>query len=91
MTGDTRPLIQAFLESDVPNAPVSIGLAFMPLAEIADADGTVTDASVEVRSHVTLYLKGGGEIPQGGEVYVKLVYQEELLKLQIYKQHQVHH
>ena len=43
---DTRPLIQAFLEGDVPNAPVSIGLAFMPLAEIADADGTVTDASV---------------------------------------------
>ena len=68
---DTRPLVQAFLESDVPNAPVSIGLAFMPLAEIADADGTVTDASVEVRGHVTLYLKGGREIPQGGEVYVK--------------------
>ena len=68
---DTRPLVQAFLESDVPNAPVSIGLAFMPLAEIADADGTVTDASVEVRGHVTLYLKGGTEIPQGGEVYVK--------------------
>ena len=43
----------------------------MPLAEIADADGTVTDASVEVRGHVTLYLKAGGEIPQGGEVYVK--------------------
>ena len=43
----------------------------MPLAEIADADGTVTDASVEVRSHVTLYLKAGQEIPQGGEVYVK--------------------
>ena len=43
----------------------------MPLAEIADADGTVTDASVEVRGHVTLYLKAGGEVPQGGEVYVK--------------------
>ena len=43
----------------------------MPLAEIADADGTVTDASVEVRGHVTLYLKAGQEIPQGGEVYVK--------------------
>ena len=68
---DIRPLIQAFIEGDVPNAPVSIGLAFMPLAEIADADGTVTDASVEVRGHFTLYLKAGGEIPQGGEVYVK--------------------
>ena len=68
---DTRPLIQAFLEGQVPNAPVSVGIAFMPLAEIADADGTVTDASVEVRGHVTLYLKGGTEIPQGGEVYVK--------------------
>ena len=68
---DTRPLIQAFLEGQVPNAPVSVGIAFMPLAEIADADGTVTDASVEVRGHVTLYLKAGGEIPQGGEVYVK--------------------
>ena len=33
---DIRPLIQAFLEQDVPNAPVSLGLAFMPLAEIAD-------------------------------------------------------
>ena len=68
---DTRPLIQAFLEGQVPNAPVSVGIAFMPLAEIADADGTVTDASVEVRGHVTLYLKAGGEVPQGGEVYVK--------------------
>ena len=68
---DTRPLVQAFLEGQVPNAPVSVGIAFMPLAEIADADGTVTDASVEVRGHVTLYLKAGGEIPQGGEVYVK--------------------
>ena len=68
---DTRPLVQAFLEGDVPNAPVSVGIAFMPLAEIADADGTVTDASVEVRGHVTLYLKAGGEVPQGGEVYVK--------------------
>ena len=68
---DIRPLFQAFIEQDVPNAPVSLGLAFMPLAEIADADGTVTDASVEVRGHVTLYLKAGGEIPQGGEVYVK--------------------
>jgi hypothetical protein len=68
---DTRPLIQAFLEGQVPNAPVSVGIAFMPLAEIADADGTVTDASVEVRGHVTLYLKAGQEIPQGGEVYVK--------------------
>ena len=68
---DTRPLVQAFLEGQVPNAPVSVGIAFMPLAEIADADGTVTDASVEVRGHVTLYLKAGGEVPQGGEVYVK--------------------
>ena len=68
---DTRPLVQAFLEGQVPNAPVSVGIAFMPLAEIADADGTVTDASVEVRSHFTLYLKAGGEVPQGGEVYVK--------------------
>tara|TARA_B100000886_G_scaffold151517_1_gene103095 strand:+ start:43556 stop:44218 length:663 start_codon:yes stop_codon:yes gene_type:complete len=68
---DTRPLVQAFLEGQVPNAPISVGLAFMPLAEIADADGTVTDASVEVRGHVTLYLKGGAEIPQGGEVYFK--------------------
>ena len=68
---DTRPLVQAFLEGQVPNAPVSVGIAFMPLAEIADADGTVTDASVEVRGHVTLYLKAGQEIPQGGEVYVK--------------------
>jgi len=68
---DTRPLVQAFIEGKVPDAPVSVGLAFMPLAEIADADGTVTDASVEVRGHVTLYLKAGQEIPQGGEVYVK--------------------
>ena len=42
---DTRPLIQAFLEGQVPNAPVSVGIAFMPLAEIADADGTVTAAT----------------------------------------------
>ena len=30
---DTRPLIQAFLEGQVPNAPVSVGIAFMPLAK----------------------------------------------------------
>ncbi len=68
---DTRPLVQAFIEGDVPNAPVSVGLAFMPLAEIADADGNATDASVEVRGHVTLYVKAGREVPQGGEAYFK--------------------
>ena len=68
---DVRPLVQAFIEGDVPNAPVSVGLAFMPLAEIADADGNATDASVEVRGHVTLYVKAGREVPQGGEAYFK--------------------
>ena len=68
---DVRPLVQAFIEGDVPNAPVSVGLAFMPLAEIADADGNATDASVEVRGHVTLYVKAGREVPQGGEAYIK--------------------
>ena len=68
---DNAPLVQFFAEAQVEDSPFSIGLAFMPLSEIADADGTVTDATIKITKHFTLYGKLEGEFPLGGTIFAK--------------------
>lgn len=68
---DNSPLVQFFAEAQVEDSPFSIGIAFMPLSEIADVDGTVTDATIKITKHFTLYGKLEGEFPLGGLVFAK--------------------
>ena len=69
---DNAPLVQFFAEAQVEDSPFSIGLAFMPLNEVANVDGTVTDAKVKITKHLTLYGKLEGEFPLGGSVFAKV-------------------
>jgi hypothetical protein len=72
---ETTAFGAVWVETNIPNSPVVVGLEYIPLNNSIDVKNTTTNGTYEVKAknHTTLYLQGSTEVA-GNTVFGKLGY-----------------